>query len=417
MSSIASDVAQLRIGPSNNSSTGKHSTASTFNEQLMVGPSRAHFQKLYHEIKRLAEGANGETYLAIPIAAAEAIREKINPGTQSRSAFFDSLREHIVVAKFHKERRGDDEFLNEVRFLKGLESLYAKLQNKNADIPIVRMLDRHRDGKCMWLTLAYATGGDMYNFVRNHRSELNLGLRWHLALQLCEILAFLHHGVTDLASAEETAIPKFPLLYHGDFHTGNILLVPARPASPDNSNNSNRNNKRSYHDYPSLLLTDFGRAAIYNPLKTPTALDTFTHKRAADVKAAGVILCGLALAFHFGRLCGNKIHCESDCGGCPRADCEGCVRVEEKGKVGGLRGGEREFWDAAEGLRSFGGDGGGGKDGGLECLRAVAAKARVEREKWYVPLSDGGKAALDGEKVSDAEIDRALGLGLIGHDS
>lgn len=401
MSSIASTVAQLRLASSNSSDHSEHSTPPTSNEDLMVGISRAHFQKSYHEIKPLAEGANGETFLAIPRKAADKICAEIDDDEEARSQFFDALREQIVVVKFPKVRRGTDEFENEMAFLTRL----SKLQPSGVTVPIAAMLDHHLNlhSECMWLTLPLAKGGDLSAFVRNHRAELNLGLRWHFALEICNALAYLHHGVTDLTVPAAATNPattstksrvRWPSLYHGDFHTGNILLAPG-----------------NFRDYLSLKLTDFGRARLYDPRKAPMSLTSFNQKRAADIKASGVIVCGLTLAHLFGPVCSNRLHCASDCGECPRADCESCLEIGRKFRIEGLGRDEREFWDAGERLRSFA-DGGG--DEGLEALREVVAMAREGRERQYVPLSDRVKAALDGEKVSDEEIDRALGLGLFG---
>lgn len=77
------------------------------------------------------------------------------------------------------------------------------------------------------------------------------------------------------------------------------------------------------------------------------------------------------------------------------------------GKLEGLGEEERALVSAAEALRNFCGD---TREEALECLRAFAIEAIRRRERAYVPLSAEAREMLDAVKVSDEEIDRALGL-------
>lgn len=377
------------------------STPPTSNEEQLIGPSRAHFQKSYYEIKPLAAGSYGETYLAIRKDVATSIRSDGDKLT-SQQTLFNALRESTVVAKIPKGGRGVDELAKDIDFL-----AHALPVSELARPPLTTMLDCNKLEDSMWLTLGFARGGELYNFARRNKSDLTLGLRWHIGLKMAEAIAYLHYGETDLISTVEHPEDKcWPLVYHGDFHTGNLLLTSSAEGS--------------FRDYPDLQLADFGKARQRVPPSSARRGASVTHEPVAaakqrqrtDFRSAGLILLGTTLAYHHrsGPLCSREIHCQSRCGRCPRADCEDCTSIGKRvGKLEGLGEEEKALVSAAEALRNFCGE---TKEEALDCLRNFAKEAMEGREKAYKPLSAEAREMLDAVKVSDEEIDRALGLGI-----
>ena len=371
-------------------------------EELLIGPSRAHFAKTYHEVKPLAAGSNGETFLAIPRKAADEICGKVGDYA-CQADLFDALRKEVVVAKFPRRGRANDDLADEINFLADvLPAEDDEDTDSSSRLPISQLLDYNKDPGKLWLTLPFAQGGDLHDFYRHNPECLSLGLRWHIALQLVESLAYLHYGITDLSSTMSDDAACWPLVCHGDFHTGNVLLVP----------------ESSYRDYPNLILADFGRAKTYTPPKTndpgppSQSLAAFTQSQVTDFRSAAIIMTGLTLAFHHKKpLCARNFHCQSLCGQCPRADCEECGFIGRRhGKLEGLGAAEKVFVDAAADLRNFT----GGREEGVKALQAFAGIARGERDLHYQLLDQEARARLDVVAVSDEEIDQALELGVVG---
>lgn len=387
-----------------------HTTPATSDDEMRVGPSRAHFRLKYHEIAPLAVGANGETFYTISKKAASSLRRKIG-SFASEEDFFNALRAEIVVAKFPKGGRGgEDELTNEIAFL---TSILPLKYDDSARIPLNGLLDHHSKGNYQWHTTALAKGGDIYHFIKNNTRELTLGLRWHLSLKIAEAMAYLQYGETGLLSSTDGSGRYWPRTVHGDLHSGNILLTSS--------------SEGSFRGYPDLRLADFGRSYIYvapegswfasttpSPAMRSEKPAKFQQCQIVDFRSAGTIILGMALAYHHGKVCSKSWHCRSGCGKCCRADCDECIVIGKRsGKFEGLGVDEKLYIDYAQDFLNFQGPATENpREEGLRFLRAFAKVAAEQREKHYVPLSHEAMEGLDKVSVSDSQIDQALGLGL-----
>lgn len=406
MTSSLSGQVQRRTASNSSGSDQHHSTPPTSNEELRVGPSRAHFQKHYYAIKPLGAGANGETFLAISKKATERVRRE-DISRCIPEGFFNALRAKVVVAKFPKRGRGTDDLDDEIDFLAAVLPKSAR----SASLPICKPLQYHRHAATPWLTLSFMKGGDLCSFIKRHRGDLTLGFRWHVAFQLTEAMSYVFFGKLDFsddAASDHDGLVAF----HGDLHTGNILLTSS--------------SEGSYRDFPDVKLADFGKArqyiaptAPFQEVTSPTvnpSLASVKRGQDTDCKSAAGLLLGMCVIFHHGTICKSR-HCISNCGKCPRADCETCVEIAQRhGSFDILGRDERLFKDKMDAFRNFPFCKATRAET-IAFLAAVAKTARAERDRHYVPLSAKAKQFLDAEIVSDGDIDQALGLSIFGSEA
>ena len=278
-------------------------------------------------MKPLASGANGETFVAISKSDVRDIRNNW-VGHEHCSSFYDKIRSRHVVAKFDKEDDTDSTDLSkEIDFLsKNFLTPHAEASSS----PMTHLIDYCVDGITEWLTLPFITGGYLRAFVKQHKTELSLGLQWHFGLGIAKALAYLHHGVTDLSNLR--AVEQWLLVYQGDLHTGNLLL-----AAPDHDSCGN---------YPDIVLTDFGSARAFS--RTGTLTMAVARRQLFDFRCFGGILAGLLVASKFGKVCARHIHSD------PYADCEECLRISKLyGKLDDLTCDERLFWIGHRDFRSL----------------------------------------------------------------
>lgn len=311
----------------------------------------------------------------------------------SREAFFDAFRSKIVVAKFAKKgNRAEADINNEIDFL---IKVLPEGDEQTEVVPITTLLDYHQHGEATWLTLAYLEGGDLYHFIKAYRQDLSLGLMWHIGIEMSKALAYLHFGVAD--PTNKIFGGSWPLTYHGDFHTGNLLLTSA--------------GQKSSHGYPSLRLADFGRAKHW--AKGVETQACFQNKQLSDYKSLAIILEGMLLVSKYGRVCSKGIHCLSNCKQCFRADCEECSRIARLyGRLEGLNADEKTFIDATRKFFNFrGATAVHTSTEALTLLRDFILLATEQRDKHYTPLSDAAQKSLSGNLVPDADIENALCIG------
>ncbi|KAK3058827.1 hypothetical protein LTR09_000392 [Extremus antarcticus] len=176
--------------------------------------ARNHFRESHIEIRYLASGSNGETYLAIATKdfdqAHEAYKEHGCMDTLVRQ-----LRQSLVVAKFLHPRGPADgnDLQNEINVLKMLGT------RPN----ITNLVDYHVDGDSQWFTMEYVPEGSLRHFVKACYSKIDLGMQWGIALQIVETFLYLHFGITD--SKTMTPLNKsWGLWRYADVHCGNMLL-------------------------------------------------------------------------------------------------------------------------------------------------------------------------------------------------
>ena len=375
--------------PSNLPTHDQHtSTAPTFG----IGPSREHFRKSYRCIRPLASGANGEAFLAIAHKYADDI-VKAREGFPNEQAYLDAIRSRIVVAKFAKADRGTEpELDNEINFFDNV------LGAMKTGLPVPKLCGHRRKKSEQWLTLELLEGGDLYTHVKNNKDSLSLGFMWHVGVELAKALSFVHYGVIDPStddSSTEAAKVGRPLVYHGDIHTGNILLTAS--------------SKGSYHEYPDIRLADFGSAKQFVDGKGTRA--EFQNRQLSDYKSIGIIMEGLALISRYGKICdGSKAaHCKSRCGKCPRADCEECSGIARRSwHFDGLDPDRKLLANEGRRFGNFRGKTAEHtSDEALGFLKDFIVLAREQRDKHYVPLPEETKRRLSQHPVSDEEL-RAL---------
>ena len=152
-----------------------------------------------------------------------------------------------MVAKFHKRRNDGEDLRSEIAFL---DSPHLHSGHKAT----TNLLDYHVDGKTQRLTRPFISGGDLRSLVEGCWADLSLSFQWHVGLQLAQTLAYLHFGMTDTQTMH---IEKhWPLLYHDDLHTANVLL-----RTPT---------EKSFRNHTDIVLADFRRAQQFFEGQTTT---------------------------------------------------------------------------------------------------------------------------------------------------
>ena len=155
---------------------------------------------------------------------------------------------------------------------------------------IVRLHEVVTHTNTMQLYFDYYPGGDLFKLSFRYFEEWEAvpeSFIWHAFLQLSEGLAYIHHGYDRRQLCSPPPASEWQPIIHGDIKPENIFLGPPTPYS---------------HGYPSLVLGDFGLAAInehnfpgtwkWQPPELPV-----TSKK-ADVWALGAVIHSLA---HEGR--------------------------------------------------------------------------------------------------------------------
>ena len=127
---------------------------------IMLSLSRIHFGKTHYEVRKLGEGAFGESYLAINMTDADQIRARLYKTDRSR--MYDELRRQLVAVKFSLEK--DNPENDGV----GIENEIGVLTEAIPPEDHPRIIKLHQcfdDGDIAWLTTKYMTGGDSVSYT------------------------------------------------------------------------------------------------------------------------------------------------------------------------------------------------------------------------------------------------------------
>lgn len=311
-----------------------------------VNPSQSHFRQTYVQVKYLGEGDNGYTFAAASRSLANQILASHGQRTQ---AFYDDIRANLVAVKFAKDVNLEGDLSNEIRFL---------TQSITASHPrITPCLDSHMDGAVQWLALPFCGGGDLKGFIRKHQSDLNTAFVWHVGLQLAQGIVFLLYGITD--SENMTPARDWPSVRHGDVWSGNTLLSPASSSSG------------SFRDFPDIVIADFGRAQQL--MKGATKTERLRHMsgQIADINQIGATMATLQEFANYaaGPTLTGWVNC----------------------------------------LLSYGSNGERASDRITQIfLSKFMSTAKIERAKYYRPLSQTTAAVLAAPIVTNEELAIAL---------
>lgn len=157
---------------------------------------------------------------------------------------------------------------------------------------IVRLRDWFSGSMSTQLYFDYFGGGDLeqlsFQYYR-HGARFPESFLWHIYLQLCEAVAFIHHGYDHRRRDKQPE--KWQKIIHRDLKPANIFLrLPL--------------NYPGKGLYPSIVLGDFGMASLHNtsdriigtPEFQPPEIPMASRK--ADVWAIGAIMHAL---IHYGQ--------------------------------------------------------------------------------------------------------------------
>jgi hypothetical protein len=163
----------------------------------------------------------------------------------------------------------------EVRILQGLLPRHDR---------IIRLRDWFSGSLSTQLYFDYFSGGDLeqlsYQYYR-HSARFPESFLWHIYLQLCEAVAFIHHGYDHRRQGKQPE--KWQKIIHRDIKPANIFLrLPL--------------NYPGKGLYPSIVLGDFGMASLHDtsdriigtPEFQPPEIPMASRK--ADVWAIGAIM-------------------------------------------------------------------------------------------------------------------------------
>ena len=252
--------------------------------------SHRHYRQLYHEVKYISSGDNGETFAAIKKTDADKIAARHQH--LKTEAYFDELRYHLVAVKLCKDYFIENDLEQEIIFL--THSLKVRHPCFTSCLNVC--LDDKQG--IQWLALSFISGGDLSDFVDDMPHALSLSFRWHVASQLCEALLVLLYGVTT-PSAQMPAM-GWPLVAHGDIFLGNLLLRP----------------NGSFGVFPDIVIADFGRAAEYREND-----EEYLRAQVHDIHCIAMVLDNLKeSSVRDGHYC--------DCGPCVDGEVimEDCIR-------------------------------------------------------------------------------------------
>ena len=155
---------------------------------------------------------------------------------------------------------------------------------------IIQLRDWISAPKSTQLYFDYFDGGDLFEFAyryHRHRTQIPESFLWHIFLQLCEAVAFMHHGYDPHLLVDKQP-RKWQKIIHRDIKPANIFFRHSQDKSGERL-------------YPSLVLADFGMASLHKtndyiigtPEFQPPELPKASRK--ADVWAVGAIMHYLIL--------------------------------------------------------------------------------------------------------------------------
>lgn len=163
----------------------------------------------------------------------------------------------------------------EVRILQGLLPRHDR---------IIRLRDWISGSLSTQLYFDYFSGGDLeqlsYQYYR-HSARFPESFLWHIYLQLCEAVAFIHHGYDHRRQGKQPE--RWRKIIHRDIKPANIFLrLPL--------------NYPGKGLYPSIVLGDFGMASLHETSDQIVGTPEFQPpeipmaSRKADVWAIGAIM-------------------------------------------------------------------------------------------------------------------------------
>ena len=334
--------------------------------------SKQHFRESHYEVRFLAKGSNGETYLAIKMSVLNTICEEFNE-QKSIDKLCTGLRDNLVVVKFHKEDGGLDrrDLRDEINFLRSMPQGRPE---------ITSLINFQMEGPCQWFTTKFIPAGTLHDLVRDTAKAVHVGLQYHFALEIVKALALVHFQVTDFA----TMAPQTRrVISHGDIHGGNLLV---RPTDTEYGMD--------------IVLADFGRAQ--QPLTGSTNEDSLRRTRCDDYRNLGYLMEGIFIAARIGTA--GKA-CEHRAG--PNIDCQNCIRVAGRyGLLPYLEPEEKELqeWAYKFKVLSLTDD----KEL-FEFLKAFVAEAQTLRARHWKPINNI-KGHLKDQGLSRKDLLRIVGL-------
>ena len=158
---------------------------------------------------------------------------------------------------------------------------------------IIQLRDWVSTAKSSQLYFDYFDGGDLFELAyqyHRHRKQIPESFLWHIFLQLCEAVAWMHHGY-DPRRPKTKQRPNWRKIIHRDLKPANILLrLPPKFVGKTL--------------YPSLVVADFGLASLHETDDQITGTPEFQPpelpraSREADVWAVGAIMHYLILGGH-----------------------------------------------------------------------------------------------------------------------
>ncbi|EMC97478.1 hypothetical protein BAUCODRAFT_453410 [Baudoinia panamericana UAMH 10762] len=226
--------------------------ATTTSEQTVdfVALARAHFQQSHNELGLLGAGVFGKVYLAQRKVANDrsSVSNAANPGDRRcRSA------NPLVVVKYAKDYNASSVSLKtEIKVLSALPGSHCG---------IAQILDCYVDGRTLWFTTPWASGGDLSNLTLHYPHAITTPAIWHICLQVTNALMYLYFGIaTDTFALPGSLRPQkgWPGIAHQDLHLGNILVKPARHV----------------HGFD-IVITDFGNAMFFEPHSVKTEVPLY----------------------------------------------------------------------------------------------------------------------------------------------